>query len=282
MSIAILPAFPINLGYQTKRFTGALATMWRVIFALMIRESRTRYGTSRIGAAWAIIDPLIQLLVLWGVYAMLGRHVPVPASLPVFLLTGIVPFGLWRACVSRGATAASSNVPLLTYPQVKVIDAVIARTLLETAATLIVAIVFMIGLRILYNEPFSSYFDEPAQLMLALATLEVLCMGSAVLSSGLTRMFPVWPEIWGYMGRILFFTSGIFFTLDALPNNLRAYAIYNPMAHVIEWIRSSALTGFESTHYSPFLVLSVSFVFLFFGLLIAWFIDITGELEGSH
>jgi len=260
-----------------RRFGEALAITWQVVFALMIRESRTRYGKSDIGYLWAILEPLIQLLILWAVFTfMMGRHPPVAASMPVFLITGILPFFLFRSSVARGASAASSNTPLLTYPQVKVLDVIIARVLLDAATTLVVALIFIVGLKFLYGEPFTSWIDHPLSGVMSLLGLLYFCMGVAVLSSGINRVFPPWQDIFGYVSRPLWITSGIFFTLDSLPHGARQYAKLNPVAHMLEWIRSACLPGFESDHYSVVFVLTFATICLFIGLFINWALFVAG------
>ena len=263
-------------------FLAAIGVMSRVIHAIMLRESRTRYGSSDIGYTWAVIDPMIQLLVLWGVYMVFGRRVPLAASMPVFLVTGILPYNFWRDAMSRSGSAISSNLQLLTYPQVRPADVVIARTLLEGATAVIVVLVFVIGLNILYGEPFSSWTDEPAELMLAFAALFYFGLSSAFFSSGLARIFPAWNVIFSYLSRPLWFTSGIFFTLESLPQNIRVYASYNPVAHMVEWIRSAALPGFESLHYSRIYVLGFSTVFLVIGLAIDRVLSLIGHADQGH
>lgn len=251
--------------------------MWRVIFALMIRESRTRYGKSDIGYLWAIIEPLAQLLILWWVFSTIAaRHPPIAASMPVFLVTGILPFNFWRSCVSRGGTAATSNTPLLTYPQVKVMDVILSRVLLDAATLVVVTLVFVVGLRYLYGEPFASWVDHPLSGILSLLGLLYFSLSCAILSAGITRIFPPWSDIFGYLGRPLWFISGIFFTLESLPAGARAYAQLNPIAHMLEWIRSAWLPGFESTHFSIMFVLQCSTIALFVGLFINWILVVAG------
>ncbi len=260
-----------------KRTLEGGATMWRVIYALMIRESRTRYGKSDIGYLWALLEPLIQLLILWWVFTVLAsRVVPLSASMPVFLVTGILPYNFWRSCVARGATAATANVPLLTYPQVKVMDVVLARVLLDGATLVVVTLIFVVGLKFFAGEPFSSWIDHPLSGMMSLFALFYMTIGSAVFSCSLGRIWPAWSDFFGYLGRPLWFISGIFFTLESLPPGGRTYALYNPLAHMIEWLRSAWIPGFESSHYSVIYVLSFSTALLFIGLFINWILGVAG------
>ena len=257
-----------------------LTVMWRVIFALIIRDSRTRYGHSDLGYLWALINPLLQTTVLVLVFTALGRRVPLNASLPVFFTMGILPYQFWHSSVSRGATAAGSNGPLLSYPQVKVLDVVISRVLLDFSTMILVFLIFIVALHYVTGEPFSSWFGDPLQMVLAFSSLIYFAFGSAVFSSGLARVFPAWHEVFGYLSRPLWFTSGIFFTLQGLSKGFQKWALINPVAHMMEWIKSAMLPSFHSDVYRPMFILTTATVLLFIGLTIEWLWRLTGHPDG--
>jgi capsular polysaccharide transport system permease protein len=270
------------IGPVSDSFWANLKRMWRVIYALMIRESRTRYGGSDLGYLWALIDPLAQLIVLVLVFTAFGRRVPINATLPVFFTTGILPYQFWHGSTQRGATAAQSNKPLLAYPQVRVLDVILARVLLDAATLVVVFAVYMTGLHYVTGEPFSSWFGDPPQMVLAFSSLLYFTIGFAVFSAGISRVLPVWPEIFSYLGRPLWFLSGIYFTLQGLDSGFRKIALFNPIAHQLEWIKSAMLPGFHSTVYSPFYILSSATVALFIGLVTEWLWRLTGHPEGAE
>ena len=276
------PAAPAAAPPIQPTLVNNLTVMGRVIYALMIRESRTRYGKTDLGYLWAIIDPTMQLLVFWSLFVALGRVVPVPASMPVFLITGLLPYRFWQTCVSRGASAAPSNLPLLTYPQVKVIDVVLARVLLDIATFVIVSLIFVVGLRFLGNTPFTSWVRVPIVLATGVLGLVYLSVCSAIFSSSLARIWPIWPEIWSYISRPLYFTSGVFFTLQELPSGFRSIAQYIPAANLLEWIRTGAIPGFISTSYSAWYVIDFATVLLVIGMTIDWILRLIGHADEAH
>lgn len=273
---------PAAAGLSEPTLENNLRVMWRVVYGLMLRESRTRYGTSDLGYLWALIDPAIQMAVLWLIFTLIGRTSPVPCSMPVFLITAILPYFFWRNCATRGATAAAANLPLLTYPQVKVFDVVVARVVLDAATLVTVTAVFVIGLRFTTGEHFTNWVRSPVVLATGILALFYFSFCSAVLTSSIGRIWRAWPQVFGYASRPLYFTSGIFFTLEQLPNNFKALSIYNPIAHLLEWIRTGAIPGFVSTLYSPMFVLSFATIMLFIGLLMDWVLRIIGHSEESH
>jgi len=113
----------------------------------------------------------------------------------------------------------------------------------------------------------------------AFTTLFYFGFGWAVFSSSLARVFPLWIDIFTYMSRPLWFTSGIFFTLAGLNKGIRKYAIFNPVAHVMEWIKVGMLPAFHSNVYIPAYPLAVATVALFIGLVIEWLWRLTGHVD---
>jgi capsular polysaccharide transport system permease protein len=51
-----------------------LGTQGRVVHALIIRETRTRFGDSKLGYGWALLEPIAHILMLSLVFAVLMRH----------------------------------------------------------------------------------------------------------------------------------------------------------------------------------------------------------------
>lgn len=70
-----------------------LGTRGRVVHALMRREMRSRYGKTRLGYVWAVMEPIAHLATLGSAFAVLN-HSPPPIgdSLFLFYLTGVLPF----------------------------------------------------------------------------------------------------------------------------------------------------------------------------------------------
>ena len=141
-------------------------------------------------------------------------------------------------------------------------DVDIARVLLDVATFVIVTMFFVIALRFLDNTPFTSWVRVPILLATAVVALFYMAICSAIFSSSLARIWPIWPEIFGYMSRPLYFASGIFFTLQSLPSGFRSIGVYLPTANILEWIRTGAIPGFISTSYIATYILSFSTIIL--------------------
>ena len=259
----------------------SVTVMWRVIHALMLREARTRYGSSNLGYAWGLIDPVAQLAVWLLVFTALGRTSPIAVPLSAFILTGIMPLFFWRGVFSRSATAVRSNSGLINYPQVTAADVVISRILLEGATSIVVFFIITSLLDLLFDVPVSLFYSDPLQLLLALLSLLYFTTGFGFLSSGLGRIWSLWTTVTGLLSRPIYILSGVFFTLEQLPTTARRFMLYNPIAHQIEWIRSAAFESMDSQAYSILYIFWWSTIALVIGLVIDRILLLTGDEELS-
>ena len=119
-----------------------------VIFALFIREIKTRFGAYRLGLVWAFLEPMSFVIVhirhsisqQWRIIVWWGNH---GIPYPIFLMLGYVPFMLFSKLLTQGAAAVSANQGLFNYRQVRPIDTILARTLLEVLFISGVILIFM-------------------------------------------------------------------------------------------------------------------------------------------
>ena len=97
-------------------FSRDCARQGRVIHALIIRETRTRFGDSKLGYGWALLEPILHITMLSLVFAVLMRgRPPIGDEFFIFYFTGIIPYHMfvhtsssmssrdyeqWRRCCS--------------------------------------------------------------------------------------------------------------------------------------------------------------------------------------
>lgn len=244
-------------------FMQALSVQSRVIHAFLLRETRTRFGRSRLGYFWALFEPMAYILTMVAVFSALGRGAPAGMDITLFFFTAIIPWLLFLKMMTGLSGAIGANQQLLTYPQVKTLDVVVARIILEFSTLLIVAVLYLIGL---------SFFGIQITIDSVLLTLVGLLMATGLgigmgLVGGVIRLYmPAWSNFQSILSRVLFFTSGKFFLAESLPITLQEWLWYNPVLHVVEWTRSAFFVGFESQFYDVrYLAFFILFL-LFIGL----------------
>ena len=224
----------------------ALSVQSRVISALTLRETRSRYGNRKLGFFWAFFEPAAHVAVFMAIFSGLGRSSPVGDSIAIFILTGIIPWLLYNNTVAAVMNGFSMNKALLGYPQVMPMDIAISRVFLEFSTIFIVMILFLI---IAMNYGVAIKIDNFIEVMKATGLMVLLGMGVGLMNAAILHSVPSYANIYGAISRPLYFMSGIFFTADFLSPAAYDILKYNPLLHLIEWFRSGFYTDFESTLY---------------------------------
>ena len=87
-----------------------------VLYELVRKKVKTQYRNSSLGVIWTILNPLLNMLVMWVVFSNLfGKGDPM---YPLYLLIGNIVFQSLRASTSESLTSIVSNRSLLLKTKV--------------------------------------------------------------------------------------------------------------------------------------------------------------------
>ena len=231
------PSAPRPTTFELVRIQG------RIIFALILREMRTRFARSRLGYVWAILEPLSHILTLGSVFALLNRAPPpIGDHLFEFYLTGLLPFLMFSHVSNEVMTGFAANAPVLQIPLVKRADVIAARAVLSLATEILVGVlVFSVAGLI-------GWQGMPANLLraaTAILFLWLMASGVGALNMVLVEFIPAWDTFFASLVRMLYFASGIYYSPIAMPGPIRAALAYNPVLQAIEWFRSGFYAMYE-------------------------------------
>jgi capsular polysaccharide transport system permease protein len=216
----------------------------RVIAALMLREVHTINGNSKLGYLWVLVQSAFSIAVFWGLREFMNAHAPHGMSMALFLALG---FGVWAVFsdgVTKTMSAVSGNRALLTFPQVTEFDVMFARILVLSATQLVVTAI-IVAVSLLFG-----YVFRPGDWLLALAVMILipLCaLGMGMIIAALAVFVPVLEKIVPMIFRILFFVSGVFFSVDMFPQYIAEILMWNPILQAIELMRTSLHQGYTVT-----------------------------------
>ena len=259
------PGFPGASSLSWSDIIGALTTQARVINAMMMRETLSRYGEHKMGFIWAMLEPIFMVTLLVGIMSVLRADSPGGMPVVPFMVSGFVPFILFRNTMNQMKKAIGANRALLGFPQVTTFDVIVARALLELCVMLCV---FAFMLTMVHLLGYEVRIENPLGVLAVCLCLWALGSGLGFVFAALT---PVVPSISQFssllLGRPLLLTSGLFYTAGSLPEPVRTWLLYNPVLHFMELLRSYFFYEFESIHGSWHYAGSWAFGSLVLGLL---------------
>ena len=237
---------------------------FRSYSALILREMSTSYGRSPGGYLWAVLEPLAGLTLMSMVFAMLLRKPILGNNFMYFYASGVLTFQLYTQLSSTLASSIRFSRPLLEYPAVSFMDAMLARLSLNAITHLLVMFLVIGGIVVAYALSPMINWDA---VFLALSMAMALAIGVGTLNCYLISAYPLWERIWAVLNRPLFVISGVFFLPEQLPEPLRGYLMYNPLIHIIGEMRRGMFATYDPVDVDPVYVFSVSMVLTIFGLL---------------
>lgn len=214
----------------------------RVIAALMLREVHTINGNSKLGYLWVLVQSMFSIAVFWVIREFLNAHAPHGMSMPLFLAIGFGVWGVFSGGINKTMTAVAGNKGLLSFPQVTEFDVMLAR-ILVLAATQVVVTSLIITASILLGYGFRPGNWLLALVVMFLIPLCALSMGMIVTS--LAVFIPVLEKVVPMILRILFFASGVFFSIDRFPQYISEVLMWNPILQAIELMRVSLHQGYS-------------------------------------
>lgn len=205
-----------------------------VLFGLVVRELRARVEGKWVGLVWMLFEPLAFVLLILGIIGMRSHLVMLNVELPVFLITGLLPFFLFRNLARRLPSSIASNRGLFAYRQVLPIDALVARAIVEIG---LYACVYVVALALLGALGYHCVPTAPLELIVVSAVLLLFAVALGLLFSVLAHERPKVTTLITIVFYPLYFASGVIFPLHSLAPGIRGWLLYNPVLHLIELSR---------------------------------------------
>lgn len=217
--------------------------MASIIFAFVIREFQRKYDKGYFRYFSIILGPSVQLGIMVFIFTMMGRKSVLGLGIPLFVLTGILPYGFFTSA-GNCLTIISANRALLSYKQVKIIDTLLASILMDLIVTISI---FLGGLVVCYYFGVRIIVYNPLSLIFSFFLLFLLTLGIAMFLAVIGFYFAEFNYAIQVVFRALFYVSGVFFSIDSIPVQYQKLFLWNPLLQLIEFIRFS-FVGFYTPH----------------------------------
>jgi len=223
-----------------------------VIFALVLREARARFGTRRFGAIWALLEPMCHLLILSLLYTVIRGRSLSGVEYPVFVLIGLAPFLLYRNTALRLMDSPRENRSLFAYKQIKPLDTFVGRVIVEACMSASVYGILVFGFAWF---GFNMRVTHPIEWLTLVILGLLFAFGLGMLLALIAHALPSSKSVIRVMFFPLYFISGVLVPAAYLPHALLPYLLLNPFLHLLELIRAQVLP-----HYVPVTGVSQGYV----------------------
>ncbi len=235
-----------------------------VLYALLLREFSARFGRSRVGFFWVLIEPIAHVafpVIMFGF--IIDRHVT-GYDYPVFMLYGLLPYFLFRSICMQTMEGVNASRGLLSYRPVHLIDLIFTKAIFTLALESILFLIIGLGLTFLGYDLVPALPVEWIGLILGIC---LFGLGLGMVLAAIASFIPDARAVIRVMFMPLYFVSGVVLPISRFPSEWVERLSVNPLLH---WIEASRQLGLA--HYRPIEQLSYRVVFfsaactLFIGL----------------
>lgn len=225
---------------------GMLGVNWReiwnyreLLYFMMWRDIKVRYKQTVLGAAWAVLQPIMTMVVFtifFGHLAGLGKKTG-GVPYPIFTYAGLLPWTFFANSIGKGGNSLVVDSNLITkvyFPRLVVPFASIAVGLVDLALSFAVLLVMMIC----YHTPLTwQLFLVP----IFLAGAILAATGVGTLLSALTVSYRDFRYVVPFMTQIWMFVTPVMYPSSIVPAKWHWLMALNPMSGLIDGFRAAFL-----------------------------------------
>jgi capsular polysaccharide transport system permease protein len=215
-------------------------TAWEVqrgvLFALLLREMKARVGGQWVGAVWTLFEPLAHVALMVTILGFLRGMLVPGVEVPVFLVTGLIPFFLFQNLAFRLMDSIEANRGLFNYRQVKPFDTLLSRAAVESIMNLVV---YAFSLGILGWMGYHILPARPLEMLGVNLLIIFFGTGFGILAAVIGHERPRLRSTLRMIMMPLYFASGVIFPIHSLPQEYLDWLLWNPLLHLIELSRHS-------------------------------------------
>ena len=229
-----------------------------------LREIRIRYKQSFLGVTWAILQPLVLMIVFTLVFSRFARVPTDGVPYPIFSYTALLPWTLLNASISFGVPSLVTNLNLVVktyFPREVLPIGAVSASFFDFMIASSIFIVMLLYYRI---ELTWAVLWLPLVLLLQLILiLGIVFIGSSllVLYRDVRFIVPLGLQIWLYL-------TPVIYPVTIVPEQYLPFYMLNPMAGIITSYRQVILFG-QSPAWSYLAISGIEAILLFiFGYLI--------------
>jgi len=238
-SIPALPDTPLVTIEPGKNWGAReLRDIWAyrdLLYFLTWRDVKVRYKQTALGVAWAVLQPLLTMVIFTFFF---GRLAGVPSDnvpYPIFAYAGLLPWTFFSNAISNSGNSLVGNANLITkvyFPRMIIPMAAVAAGLVDLAISFVVLIPLMFYYKIAASWTWLMF---PVMVFLT----AVLAFAVGMWLSALNVKYRDVRFALPFIVQLWMFVSPVIYPTSFLPARFRWVLLLNPLTGIIEGYRSS-------------------------------------------
>jgi ABC-type polysaccharide/polyol phosphate export permease len=208
---------------------------------LVVRQLKARYRGSVLGVYWSLLNPVIMTVIYTAIFGhqLKSYYGDNLVNYAIAVFTGLITINVFSGATAQALMSIVGGGSLLT----KIRLPVSIFPLSVVSAYLVQFAVGSLPLLIILTIITSRSALNTCALILPITALALLCIGTSLLVSALYVFFRDLPYFYELVVFMLWITSPIFYPEAIVPQNVRVFLAFNPVAQIVTSMRQIALSG---------------------------------------
>jgi len=249
----------IEAGQTERQYWKDLWNYRELFYFLSWRDILVRYKQTAIGIAWAILRPLLTMVVLTIVFGKLAKLPSEGAPYPILVFSAMLPWHFFANALTESSNSLIANANLVSkvyFPRL----AIPTSSVIVCFVDFLLSGVILIGLMVWYNSwPTWRVIFLPLLVLMSFA----VTLGAGLLISAMNVKYRDFRYIIPFIVQFGLYISPVGFSSSVVPENWRLVYCLNPMVGVIDGFRWAILAQ-DIEFYVPGFIMSICLVVLVF------------------
>lgn len=233
---------------------------YRELFAFLAwRDILVRYKQTVIGIAWAVIRPLLTMIVFTIIFGKLAGMPSDGVPYPVLVFAAMLPWQFFASALTESSNSLIGNAAMISkiyFPRLIIPSSTVVVCLVD----FLISFVLLVILMIIYKyTPDWRMFLLPVFLVMVFMT----ALGTGLWFAALNVKYRDFRYIVPFVVQFGMYISPVGFSSNVVPEKWRLLYSLNPMVGVIDGFRWSILGG-GAQLYWPGFILSLGLLLLIF------------------
>ncbi|MBN1453383.1 MAG: ABC transporter permease [Anaerolineales bacterium] len=234
-----------------------------LVFFMIWRDIKVRYKQTLLGAAWAVIQPVMTMLVFNFIFGSVAKVPTDGIPYPIFSYTALLPWGLFVTALNQASRSLTSNHNMITkvyFPRLVLPMASVLAGLVDFA----IAFVIMLGMMWYFKvtPTLSVLWTLPLFLLLAIIT----ALGVALWLSAINVKYRDVNYALPFLTQFWLFITPVAYSANIISEKWQLVYSLNPMAGVVNGFRWALLGAGNGPDLALWVSTGISVLLLVSGL----------------
>lgn len=250
----------ITFYFYNAKLKSELKTKKDLLVSLIARDIRSKYKGSALGLAWAVLNPLMMLIIYTFVFSVVFKArwhggTGSKTEFALLLFSGLIIFNIFSECINRAPLTIIGNANLVkkvVFP-IEILPIVaLGTSLFQSGMSFLVWLTFYF---VFFGLPSATIFLLP----IVIIPMLLFTLGISLILASFSVYIRDIIQVVGVITTFLLFLSPVFYSVSMLPENFQNIMRLNPLTTTIEQAREVMIWGnmFDFKIYFIQLIISI-------------------------